>query len=247
MITGKMSIMEINNEVMKKDLDFLTKASENFIKRNNSALLKRKKELRREKPESCRRFVTFFKTKSPLTRNSYFVVISYLKNYSSEFIAEFFTIFEDSNGRRSFIVVCENEDPFFGYRKLLYSFDFHIITRFKERSGFRVNDFDESLKKFFSDLFENRLYFMTEKSERFTKNRETSATLRISTGVLIGTQVQDHIFYKTFVSNEMLFDNQEILLDSYELDEVSKYGHFLYDSKKYGDDIIKSQTTLIKK
>ena len=236
MLTGTMTIDEVHREI-SKDMDFLNKTFINFVNRNKAALNKRKKELKREDPNSCKRFITFYKTKSPLTRITYCVAISYLKDSDMDFLIEIFAIFEHSNGKRSLVTVCDDKMEDGG--KLMYSFDFHVISRFAERSGVVEDseDFNKMLKLFFSDLLDDHLYLSVGICKRFNKNREYSLTMRTKSGTLIGDEFSNFHIFKTFISNEMLYENQEDLLEFCDQDFEERFGDIMYDTKTFSSQI----------
>ena len=206
MLTDRMTLKEIVAEV-KRDNEFISDASNREVERNYNAYHVKLKMLKKMHPEYNYYVLGVKKIKCPKSQNVYYMIMGYnLPN--KEFIIQKIGIMTDRNGKRQ--LVTASYDDILGEQVYIYSS--HLLSRYRERYLKNESiDFDELVKKF---IFDSKNGMLTSRIQWNFKRKsnpdEKTAAEITQIGCNLGVVDESgKVIFKTFVSSDMLKDNQQ--------------------------------------
>lgn len=206
MLTDRMTTKEIVAEI-KRDNNFISDASNREVERNYNAYHAKLKMLKKMHPEYNYYVLGVKKIKCPKSQNVYYMIMGYnLPN--KEFIIQKIGIMTDRNGKRQ--LVTASYDDILGERVYIYSS--HLLSRYRERYLKNESiDFDELVKKF---IFDSKNGMLTSRIQWNFKRKsnpdEKTAAEITQIGCNLGVVDESGtVIFKTFVSSDMLKDNQQ--------------------------------------
>lgn len=214
MFTDKMTYNEFQIE-MKRDYLAIAKYFVEFCKKNNFRLTKMWKENKSSKKYQMLDMIEFHSTETGI---DYFIFITHEagQNFFSPFL---FGVMEKNNGKKCLVNLSNfkvNSNVEIDSGAVIY--DFHIFSRYRERVIKKDVTIKRSIYLLIKEIISDQENTLCGGFCKFNRKREDRSIItRLKSGAIVGEfgDKENIIINKTFISNEMLGEDQAKIMESY--------------------------------